>query len=101
MNKELIYDKLYEIISQLNKRKITHRNFYSVLLLENIYPFYDWNGRTCEILFASNIKWTVTILTRLQEQSRDYYRNFSEEEKDNVQGIDSRTCLMRKKQKRK
>ena len=64
MNKELIYDKLYEIISQLNKRKITHRNFYSVLLLENIYPFYDWNGRTCEILFASNIKWTITILTR-------------------------------------
>ena len=41
MNKELIYDKLYEIINQLNKRKISHRNFYSVLLLENINPFYD------------------------------------------------------------
>ena len=32
--------------------------------------------------------------TRLQKQSRDYYRYFSEEEKENEQAVDIRTCLM-------
>ena len=46
--------KLYQIIN-LNRRKISHRDFYLVLL-ENIHPFYDGNGKICKILFAGNIK---------------------------------------------
>ena len=37
--------------------------------------------------------------TRLQKQSRNYYRHFSEEEKENAQAIDIRACLMRKNKK--
>ena len=52
-DKELIEDKLYQIIDQFNERKITSTKFYSILL-NKIHPFYDGNGRTCKILFAND-----------------------------------------------
>ena len=53
MDKELIEDKLYQIIDQFNERKITSTKFYAILL-NKIHPFYDGNGRTCEMLFAND-----------------------------------------------
>ena len=53
MNKELIDDKLYQIIDQFNERKITSTKFY-LILLNKIHPFYDGNGRTCKILFTND-----------------------------------------------
>ena len=47
------WDKLYQLLDQFNETKINHRDFYYALL-NNIHPFYDWNGRTCKILFVSN-----------------------------------------------
>ena len=52
MDKKLIEDKLYQIIDQFNKRKITSTKFYSILL-NKMYQFYDGNGRACKILFAN------------------------------------------------
>ena len=52
-DKELVQDKLYQIIDQFNKRKITSTKFYSILL-NKIHQFYYGNGRTCKILFANN-----------------------------------------------
>ena len=49
MDKELIEDKFYQKIDQFHERKITSTNFYSILLNE-IYPFYDGNGRTCKMI---------------------------------------------------
>ena len=40
MDKELIEDKLYQIIDQFNERKITSTKFYSILL-DKIHPFYN------------------------------------------------------------
>ena len=53
MDRELIEDNLDQIIDQSNARKITHTKFYSILL-NKIHPFYDGNGRTCKILFATD-----------------------------------------------
>ena len=53
MDKELIEDKLHQIIDQFHERKITSTKFYSILL-SKIHPFYDGNGRTCKILFAND-----------------------------------------------
>ena len=53
MDKELIEDKIYQIIGQFNKRKITTAKFYSVLL-NKTHSFYDGNGRTCNILLAND-----------------------------------------------
>ena len=53
MDKGLFEDKLYQRIEQFNERKSTSRKFYSILL-NNIYPFYDRNGRTCKILFGNH-----------------------------------------------
>ena len=53
MNKELIEDKLYQMIDQFSERKTTSTKFYSILL-NKIHPFYDENGRTCKILFAND-----------------------------------------------
>ena len=53
MDKELIEDKLYQIINQFNERKITSTKFYSILL-NKIHSFCDGNGRTIKILFASD-----------------------------------------------
>ena len=52
MDKDLIEDKLYQLIDQFSERKINHSDFYFVLL-DDIHPFYDGNGRTCKI-FISN-----------------------------------------------
>ena len=53
MDKELIEDKLYQIIDQFNERKITSKKFYSILL-NTIHKFYDRKGRTCKIMFAND-----------------------------------------------
>ena len=53
VNKELIKDKLYQIIDQFNESKIMSTKFYSILL-NKIRPFYDGNGRTCKILFTND-----------------------------------------------
>ena len=44
-------DKIYEIIDQLNERKIAPTKFCSTLV-NKIHLFYDGNGRACKILFA-------------------------------------------------
>ena len=49
MDKDLIKYKLYQLIDQLIERKINLRYFCSVLL-NDMYPFYDGNGTTCNIL---------------------------------------------------
>ena len=46
MAKDLIKDKLNELIDQFNESKNNHRNFY-FRFLGNMHPFYDENGRTC------------------------------------------------------
>ena len=53
MNKDVIEDKLYQIINQFNERKITSTKFYS-MFLNKIHPFYDGNSKACEILFADD-----------------------------------------------
>ena len=53
MDKDLIENKLYQIIDQFNERKITSKKFYSIPL-NKIHPFYDVNGTTCKILFAND-----------------------------------------------
>ena len=55
MDKDLTEDKLYQIIDQLNKRQTTPIKFYWIIIHE-IHPFYDENGRTCKILFANDDK---------------------------------------------
>ena len=60
MDKDFIEDKLYQLVDQFNERKINHRDFYSEFL-NNIYPFYDGNGRTCKILFVSSSYLYLTI----------------------------------------
>ena len=49
MDKELIED--YQIIDQINERKITSTMFYSKLW-NKIHPFFDENDRTCKIPFG-------------------------------------------------
>ena len=41
------------MIDQFNERKITSTKSYSILL-NKIHPFYDGNGRTCNILSAND-----------------------------------------------
>ena len=53
MDKELIGDKLYQIIDQFSGRKVTSTKFHSILI-NKIHPFYDGNGRRCKILFAND-----------------------------------------------
>ena len=55
MDKDLIEDKLYQVINQINVKTITPTELYSILLNE-IHPFYDGNSRTCKILFANYYK---------------------------------------------
>ena len=44
-DKELIENKLYQIIDQISERKITSTKLYWIIL-NKIHPFYDRNGRT-------------------------------------------------------
>ena len=53
MDKELIEDKLYQIIDQSSERKITSIKFYSILL-NKTQAFYDGNRTTWEIMFANH-----------------------------------------------
>ena len=53
MDEGLKEDKLYQLVDQCNERKIKHEDYYSTLL-NNIHSFYDWNRRTCKILFFSS-----------------------------------------------
>ena len=53
MDKELIEDKLYQIIDLFNEKTITSTKVYSILLNKR-HPFYDENGTTCKILFAND-----------------------------------------------
>ena len=46
MDKDLIEDKLCQIIDKFSERKITPEKFY-LLLLNEMHPFYDGHGRTC------------------------------------------------------
>ena len=50
MDKDLIEDKLYQLIDQLDERK-TNRRYFSLALIDNIYSFHDRNGITWKILF--------------------------------------------------
>ena len=53
MDRELIKDKLHQMIDQFNERKITSTKFY-LMLLNKIHPFYDGNDRTCQTLFTND-----------------------------------------------
>ena len=50
IDKDLIEDKLHQLIDQFNERKISLKDFYTEFL-ENIHPFYDRNGRTFKTSF--------------------------------------------------
>ena len=53
MDKDLIEDKLYQLVDQFSEQKTNHRAFTSTLL-NHIQPFYDGNGRTFKIWFVSS-----------------------------------------------
>ena len=55
MDKDLIEDKLYQLLNEFNDRKITHRDFYFVLL-NDTHPFCEGNATTCKMLVVSNFK---------------------------------------------
>ena len=61
MDKDLIEDKLYQIIDQFSERKITPVKFY-LMFLNHIHPFYDGNGKTCKRLFPNDDK--ISILNK-------------------------------------
>ena len=44
---------LYGLVDDFNDRRITHREF--VFRFLEIHPFKDGNGRTCMVLFASEV----------------------------------------------
>ena len=53
IDKDLIEDKLCQVIDQLNKGKITPVKVYSIFL-NKIHTFYDGNGRMCKIFFSDD-----------------------------------------------
>ena len=65
VEKDLIKDKLYQIIDQFNERKITPAKLYSILLNE-IHSFYDGNGGACKILFTNDSKINLLIRQKLK-----------------------------------
>ena len=56
MNTHFIEDKQYQLVDQVDERKINWRVFYSALL-DHIHLFYYGNGRTCYVLFVSSFLW--------------------------------------------
>ena len=50
LDKDLIENRLYQLIDQFNERKVSHRDF-CFAFFDNIHPCYDGNGRTCKISF--------------------------------------------------
>ena len=63
MAKDLKKDKLNELIDQFNESKNNHRNFY-FRFLGNMHPFYDENGRTCQIINCFQFRLGVIIVAR-------------------------------------
>ena len=55
LDKDLIEDKLCQIIDLFSERKFTSIKFYSILL-NDICQFYNGNDRKCTILFANGEK---------------------------------------------
>ena len=55
IEKDLLEDKLYQLIDQFNVRKISHRDFFFTLL-NNVHHFYDGN-RYCEVLHVSSFNY--------------------------------------------
>ena len=53
MDRDLIEDKLYQIIDQINEWEIVSTKFYSKHL-NKVYPFYDGDGRMCKMLFDND-----------------------------------------------
>ena len=53
MDKQVVDDKFFQIIHQFNVKKITSKDFDSILL-NKIHSFHDRNGRTCKILLAND-----------------------------------------------
>ena len=53
MDTDLIEGKLYQLIDQFNEIKINHKDF-SFVLLDNMHPFFNGNGRIYKILFVGN-----------------------------------------------
>ena len=53
IDKDLIEERLYQIIDQFNEIKITSAKFCSTLL-NKTHPFFDGNGWTCKMLFAND-----------------------------------------------
>ena len=61
IDKDLIEDKLYQLIDKFIERKIDYKDFYSILI-NNTHPFYDDNEKTCKILFVSNLNYLAEFL---------------------------------------
>ena len=55
MEKDMIEYSQYQMINLLNQRKITLVQFYLILLIQ-LQPLLDGNGRTCKILFLNGYK---------------------------------------------
>ena len=53
MDKDLVEDKLHQIIKQFNERNFTPTNFYSILL-NKMDTLNDGNERTSKVLFAND-----------------------------------------------
>ena len=47
-DKDLMEDKLYQLIYQFNESETINRDLHFALL-DNMYPSYDGNGKTCII----------------------------------------------------
>ena len=52
MEKDGIEEKLYQLVAQLNGRKISCKQSYSKFL-DNVHSFYDRNGRTNKIFWVN------------------------------------------------
>lgn len=58
--KDLIKDKIYQVINHVNEKKSIAVKFY-LILLSKIHPFYGGNGRTSRMLFISDVEITKLI----------------------------------------
>ena len=74
MDKDLIEEKLYQIMNQFNERNITSTKFYSIIL-NKINPFYDQNGNPCKILLLMAI-WCKYINKKVIRHINDNLSDF-------------------------